>query len=221
MRVDEIEAGGLRWSVVESIPVPESIKLRRGDYRTAIDSWKQSLTACARAGLQVVCYNFMPIVDWTRTDLMWHRPSLGYTLRFDMTEFVAYDIFVLERPGAADSYSEDTVAKAQAHFATMTAADKERLEETIIAGLPGTDISQDRTSVRQFIAEYDDVSPEDLAQNLTLFLEEVAPLAQAEGIRLGIHPMTRHSPCSVCRASSQPQRIYGVFWRTCRSPPTA
>ncbi len=187
-RLREIEAAGLRWSVVESIPVPESIKLRRGDYRAAIETWKQSLTVCARAGLQVVCYNFMPIVDWTRTDLMWQRPSQGYALRFDMTEFVAYDIFVLERPDAADSYPADMVANAKNYYATITPVDKERLENTIIAGLPGTDISQDRDSVRRLIAEYDDVSPKDLAHNLTLFLEEVAPLAEAEGIRLAIHP---------------------------------
>lgn len=187
-RLHEIEAAGLRWSVVESIPVPESIKLRRGDFQAAIDTWKQSLTACARAGLEVVCYNFMPIVDWTRTDLMWQRPSSGYALRFDMVEFVAYDIFVLERPGAAGSYPKELVAKAEAYYATITQDDRERLENTIIAGLPGTDISQDRNSVRRLIAEYDDVSPDKLAENLTLFLQEVAPIAQSEGIRLGIHP---------------------------------
>ncbi len=187
-RRDEIAAAGLCWSVVESIPVPESIKLRRGDYQAAIASWKQSMTACARAGLKVICYNFMPIVDWTRTDLMWQRPSTGYALRFDMTEFVAYDVFILRRPGAADAYPEELVAKAETQFAAMSAADAERLEKTIIAGLPGTDISQDRASMLRLIAEYDDVSPQQLADNLTLFLEEVAPLAESEGIRLGIHP---------------------------------
>ncbi|UHL63224.1 mannonate dehydratase [Paralcaligenes sp. KSB-10] len=183
-----IEAAGMRWSVVESIPVPESIKLRTGSFESDIQAWKASLTQCGRAGIRTVCYNFMPIVDWTRTDLMWQRPSTGYALRFDINDFAVYDIFILQRPKARDSFSDEIVLEAEKRFARLGDADAERLEKTIIAGLPGADFSYDRAGLKRLIAQYDDISPDDLARNLTLFLEEVAPVAQAEGVQLGIHP---------------------------------
>ncbi len=183
-----IEAAGLRWSVVESIPVPESIKLRTGGYQADIQAWKASLAACGRAGIRTVCYNFMPIVDWTRTDLMWRRPSTGYALRFDINDFAVYDIFILRRENARDSFSGDIVLEAERRHARLGQADAEKLEKTIIAGLPGADFSYDRASLKRLIAQYDNISPADLARNLALFLEEVAPAAQAEGVQLGIHP---------------------------------
>ncbi len=183
-----IEAAGLRWSVVESIPVPESIKLRTGAFQADIKAWKESLAQCGRAGVRTVCYNFMPIVDWTRTDLMWQRPSTGYALRFDINDFAVYDIFILQRDKARDSFSDEIVLEAEKRYARLDQADAERLEKTIIAGLPGSDFSYDRTGLKRLIAQYDNVSPDDLARNLALFLEEVAPVAQAEGMQLGIHP---------------------------------
>ena len=112
-RKEQIEAEGLVWSVVESIPVHNSIKLRTGPYRQYIEWWKDSLIAVARAGIKVVCYNFMPVVDWTRTDLKWRLPSGGYALRFDLVDFAAYDLFILERKDAAADYSDQQVASAR------------------------------------------------------------------------------------------------------------
>ncbi len=108
-RRDEILAAGFVWSVVESIPIHNSIKLRSGPYARFIDAWKDTLTAVAKAGVQVVCYNFMPVVDWTRTDLKWRLPTTGYALRFDVVDFAAYDMFILRRKGAEADYSEDRV----------------------------------------------------------------------------------------------------------------
>ncbi len=187
-RKREIEAAGLTWSVAESIPTPESIKLRTADCPAAIEVWKESLRACARAGVRTVCYNFMPVVDWTRTDLMWQLPSTGHALRFDMTDFAAYDLFMLRRPGAEKSFTSDIAAAAERRYAQMSDEDKTRLERTIIAGLPGADFSYDQAALRQRIDAYDNTDAADLAANLTHFLSEVAPVAQAEGVRLGIHP---------------------------------
>jgi mannonate dehydratase len=183
-----IESAGLTWSVAESIPMPESIKLRTADCAAAIETWKQSLRACARAGVKTVCYNFMPVVDWTRTDLMWQLPSTGHALRFDMTDFAAYDLFILRRPGAEQSFTPAIAAAAETRFAAMSDDDRERLERTIIAGLPGADFSYDRTALRRLIDAYENTDATALAANLANFLAEVAPVAEAEGVRLGIHP---------------------------------
>jgi mannonate dehydratase len=187
-RKREIGAAGLTWSVVESIPTPESIKLRTADCAAAIETWKASLRACARAGVKTVCYNFMPVVDWTRTDLMWRLPSTGHALRFDMTDFAAYDIFMLQRPGADTAFTPAIAAAAEQRFAAMSDDDRERLERTIIAGLPGADFSYDRAALRRLIDAYESTDAAALAANLTHFLSEVAPVAEAEGVQLGIHP---------------------------------
>src|SRR5271163_2516980 len=118
-RKAEIEAAGLVWSVVESIPVHNSIKLRSGNFREFIDGWKDSLAAVAQAGVKVVCYNFMPVVDWTRTDLKWALPSTGYALRFDAVDFAAYDVFILQRKNAEDQYRPEQIAAARARFDAM------------------------------------------------------------------------------------------------------
>jgi len=154
-RKREIEAAGLTWSVAESIPTPESIKLRTAECADAIEVWKESLRACARAGIRTVCYNFMPVVDWTRTDLMWQLPSTGHALRFDMTDFAAYDLFMLRRPGAEKSFTSDIAAAAERRYAEMSEEDRTRLERTIIAGLPGADFSYDQAALRQRIDAYD------------------------------------------------------------------
>jgi mannonate dehydratase len=187
-RKREIEAAGLSWSVAESIPMPESIKLRTPDCAAAIKVWKESLRACARGGVKTVCYNFMPVVDWTRTDLMWQLPSTGHALRFDMTDFAAYDLFILRRPRAEQSFTPAIAAAAEQRFAAMSDDERARLERTIIAGLPGADFSYDRSALRRLIDAYENTDANDLAANLTHFLEEVAPIAQVEGVHLGIHP---------------------------------
>jgi mannonate dehydratase len=187
-RRDEVLAAGFVWSVVESIPIHNSIKLRSGPYGNFIGAWKDSLVAVAQAGVQVVCYNFMPVVDWTRTDLKWRLPTTGYALRFDAVDFAVYDLFILERKGAEADYSEDRVRAARARFDSMPPIRKDDLEQTIIAGLPGAEASYNRETIRRLIAEYEGVTADELRANLVAFLREVAPVAQEVGIRLAIHP---------------------------------
>jgi mannonate dehydratase len=187
-RKHEIESAGLVWSVVESIPVHNSIKLRSGPYRQYIDAWKDSLAAIAQAGVQVVCYNFMPVVDWTRTNLRWRLPSTGYALRFDAIDLAAYDLFILLRKNALTQYQPDQIAAARARFDAMPESRGADLEQTIIAGLPGAEASYDREAFRLQLSEYEGLTPVDLRVNLLAFLREIVPVAEELGIRLGIHP---------------------------------
>ncbi len=187
-RRDEIAAAGFVWSVVESIPIHNSIKLRSGPYQHFVDAWKDSLAAVAKAGVPVVCYNFMPVVDWTRTDLRWCLPTTGYALRFDAVDFAAYDLFILNRKGARKEYSEERNRAAQARFNSMSEARKSELESTIIAGLPGAEASYNRETIRSLISGYHGMTADDLRSNLIAFLREVVPVAQELGVRLAIHP---------------------------------
>lgn len=187
-RKTQIEAAGLVWSVVESIPVHNSIKLRTGPFRRFIDAWKDSLAAIGRAGVPVVCYNFMPVVDWTRTDLRWRLPSTGYALRFDVIDFAVYDLFILERPGADAAYSKERIAQARTRYDSMPENRRQELERTIIAGLPGAEFSYNRADLRRLLADYEDLSSDQLHAHLIEFLREVAPVAQELGVRLAIHP---------------------------------
>ena len=187
-RKAEIEAAGLEWSVVESIPVHNSIKLRSGDFRFYVDAWKDSLRAVAQAGVKVVCYNFMPVVDWTRTDLKWALPSTGYALRFDAIDFAAYDIFILARKNAEAQYDGRRVNAARTRFGDMPDARRINLERTIIAGLPGAEASYTREEFRRQVSEYEGVTADDLRANLLAFLREIAPVAAELGLRLCIHP---------------------------------
>ncbi|HWJ75109.1 MAG TPA: mannonate dehydratase [Kaistia sp.] len=182
-----IEKAGLNWSVCESIPVPSEIKLRSGAYREKIDAWKTSLTSLAKGGVKVICYNFMPVVDWTRTDLMFRRPTGGYALRFDMPDFVAYDTFVLKRPNAAAGYDAALLAEAERRFNAMDEAATGRLERNIIAGLPGGEDSYSREGIARQIARFDGLGDSEMRDHLIEFLREVAPLAEELGVRLGIH----------------------------------
>jgi mannonate dehydratase len=187
-RKAQIEAVGLTWSVVESIPIHNSIKLQSGPFRQFTDAWKDSLRAIAKSGIKVVCYNFMPVLDWTRTDLRWQLPSTGYALRFDLTDFAAYDLFILRRPHAEQDYNEARVSAARSHYDQMPAARRDELEQTIIAGLPGGEGSYDRASLQTLIAEYSGMKPDDLRSHLISFLKEVVPVAHELGVRLAIHP---------------------------------
>jgi mannonate dehydratase len=187
-RKDEILAAGFAWSVVESVPIHNSIKLRSGPYARFIDAWKDTLNTVAKAGVKVVCYNFMPVVDWTRTDLKWRLPTTGYALRFDVVDFAAYDLFILRRKGAEADYSGDRVQAARARFNSMSDSRKNDLEQTIIAGLPGAEASYNRETIRGLIAEYAGATPAELRNNLVAFLREVVPVAEEVGVRLAIHP---------------------------------
>lgn len=187
-RKAEIEAAGLRWSVVESIPVPNAIKLRDGGEGAAIAAFKESMTRVARAGVQTICYNFMPVVDWTRTELRHPMPSGGLALHFDMVAFAAYDVFVLDRPDAQDSYPVAILSAAKDRFDAMTPADIARLEQTIIAGLPGAEAEHSRDGIRDLIARYRGLGDEGMRASLTAFHKEIIPHARALGLRMCIHP---------------------------------
>ncbi len=187
-RRDEILAAGFSWSVVESIPIHNSIKLRSGPYQRHIAAWKDTLRAIAKAGVEVICYNFMPVVDWTRTDLKWRLHTTGYALRFDAVDFAAYDLFILARKGAEADFSEDQVREARARFDAMPEARRNDLEQTIIAGLPGAEASYNRETIRSLIAEYQGMTAVELGNHLIAFLREVVPVAQELGLRLAIHP---------------------------------
>jgi mannonate dehydratase len=187
-RKDEILAAGFVWPVVESIPIHNSIKLRSGSCGNLIGVWKDTLAAIAKAGVEVICYNFMPVVDWTRTDLKWRLPTTGYALRFDAVDFAAYDLFILARNGADSDYSENRTRAALTRFDSMSDARKNELEQTIIAGLPGAEASYNRETIRGLIAEYQGVTAAELRNNLIAFLREVVPVAQQIGVRLALHP---------------------------------
>jgi len=187
-RRDEILGAGFVWSVVESIPIHNSIKLRSGPYEHFIGAWKDTLAAVAKAGVKVICYNFMPVVDWTRTDLKWRLPTTGYALRYDAVDFAVYDLFILRRNGAEADYSEERARASRIRYDAMPEARRNDLEQTIIAGLPGAEASYNRETIRSLIAEYQGVTASDLRTNLTAFLREVVPAAQETGVRLAIHP---------------------------------
>jgi mannonate dehydratase len=183
-----IEAAGLTWSVCESILVSEPHNLGGAGARADIEAWKDSLANLGRAGVPVVCYNFMPVVDWTRTDLAFKVAGGGLALRFDLAEFVGYDVFVLKRPNAADDYEAALVERAREAIAAKSEADIARLERNIIAGLPGGAAARTRASIGELIASYAGVSDEAMRDNLIAFLREVVPVAEEVGVRLAIHP---------------------------------
>ena len=179
---------GLEWEVVESLPVSENIKKQQGNWRAHIDNWKTSMRNLHAAGIKVICYNFMPVLDWTRTDLAWRLPTGGTCMRFDLEDFAAFDLHILARPGAADDFPESVVAQATARFATMSEDRKAQLLRNVVFGLPGAAESFSLDDVRSHIAEYDRLPANQLRQHLIDFLSEVTPLAQELGVRLCCHP---------------------------------
>ena len=183
-----IEDAGLVWSVVESVPVHNAIKSRSDGFERMIDNYKTSLTNLGRAGIKTVCYNFMPVVDWTRTNLDYELPNKSTALRFEMADFAAYDLFVLEREGSEKSYSPDTLERAQKRFKSMTDEEVGALERNIIAGLPGGEGSYDRSSIKTAIQRFARFSNEEYRAHLFAFLEEVIPVAEQAGIVMAIHP---------------------------------
>ena len=187
-RKAQIEAAGLVWSVVESIPIHNAIKLQTASSRRFTDAWKDSLAAIAGAGVKIICYNFMPVLDWTRTDLRWRLPSTGYALRFDVIDFAAYDLFRLQRHGAEQDYSAERIAAARSRYEAMSETRRVELEHAIIAGLPGGEGSYNRSSLQSLLRDYEGVTADDLRAHLIAFLREVTPVAEELGVRLAIHP---------------------------------
>ncbi|MDR3535590.1 MAG: mannonate dehydratase [Acetobacteraceae bacterium] len=183
----EVEAAGLTWSVVESIGVGEEIKTRTGDFQRKIDNYKQSIRNVARAGVKTICYNFMVITDWTRTELAWKLPSGGYALRFDAVDFAAYDLFVLRRKGAEAEYTPARIAAAEARFKTFSPERIDKLEKVLIDWLPARDFAYDRAGFNKMLEIYKEITPAELRANLVSFLKEITPVAEEEGARLCIH----------------------------------
>ena len=179
----------LRWSVVESIPVPDDVKRLGADATVSIASWIASLEAVASEGLKTVCYNFMPVLDWTRTDLDWPRPTGATALRFDQTRYAAFDAFVLKRDGAAADYPATVLRDAETLAARMTPDETADLTRTIAAGLPGTTSdSLDLDGLRAKLDSYRGIDAARLRANLVAFLERVAPVAEKLGVSLTLHP---------------------------------
>jgi len=185
---DKIHAAGLQWSVCESIPMHKSVKLRSGAYREYISAWKDSLANLGRAGVKTVCYNFMPVVDWTRTDLTWRLPNQALALRFDLPEFVAYDVFILERPGASENYTDAALAAAREKLPVLVGDRLAQLELNIIGGLPAREAWYTRAQMRDALREFDEIGADELRSNLFEFLREVVPVAEEFGMQLAIHP---------------------------------
>ena len=187
-RKAEVEAAGMRWTVIESLPVHEDIKKQKGNYREYINNYQQSLRNVAVAGLEVVTYNFMPILDWMRTEIAYEMPDRSKALRFEKAAFIAFDLFILKRPGAEKDYTAAEIAAAEKRLSTMTAAEKETLYRNALLGLPG---SEERFTEEQILAAlttYEGIDAAKLKEHLFYFLQQVVPVAEAEGLKLAIHP---------------------------------
>jgi mannonate dehydratase len=181
-------AGGLRWSVVESLPVAEAIKLGEDDLSSLFANYRQSLANLAAEGITTVCYNFMPVLDWTRTQLAAPLPNGGTALRFNAHEYAAFDCYILNRPGAEAGQRPDVLARARHWIKAASESDKDRLLATIMAGLPGAYDRYDVLGLRQMLARYAGIDHAALRANLKRFLREVVPTAEEVGVRLCIHP---------------------------------
>lgn len=183
-----VEAAGLTWSVVESIPVHEDIKKRTGNYAQYVANYKQSIENLGACGIDTVCYNFMPILDWTRTDLSYKMPDGSYALRFDATEFATFELFILNREKAFDHYSDDAVLRAMDKFNAMDGDARNRLVQNIIAGLPGAEEGYTLEQFRQTLETYNAIGDQQLRENLYSFIREIGPAAEKAGVFLAIHP---------------------------------
>lgn len=179
---------GIAWEVVESLPISEDIKRQTGDWRDHITAWKTSLRHLHRAGISVVCYNFMPVLDWTRTALAHRRPNGATCMRFDLEDFAAFDIHILDRPGAAADFPGAVVEEAARRFTGMDEEIRASLARTVVFGLPGAADNFTLEDVREHLARYASIDEARLRQNLSDFLAEVVPLAEELGMRLCCHP---------------------------------
>jgi len=187
-RKAEVEAAGMRWTVIESLPVHEDIKKQTGNYKQYIRNYQESLRNVAKGGLKVVTYNFMPILDWMRTDISYEMADRSKALRFEKSAFIAFDLFLLKRPGAAADYTPEEIARAERRLGTMSDAEKETLYRNTLLGLPG---SEERFTEEQILAAlkmYSGIDAAKLKQHLFYFLQQVVPVAEAEGLKMAIHP---------------------------------
>src|SRR5688572_13247024 len=187
-RKSEVESAGMVWEVIESLPVHEDIKMRSGNYARWIQNYKDSLRNVAECGLQVVTYNFMPILDWMRTDLDYTMPDGSKALRFEKAAFVAFDVFLLRRPGAEKDYAASEIENAKKKLAGMSEDQKNTLFRNTLMGLPGRDDTFSEERIRTDLKTYEHIGAAELKQNLFSFLREVVPVAEQVGLKLAIHP---------------------------------
>ncbi len=187
-RKEMIEKAGLRWSVVESVPVHEDIKTQRGNYMQYVEHYKTTIANLASCGIDTICYNFMPVLDWTRTDLDYELEDGSTALRFEKMAFAAFELFLLQRPGAEAAYSETEQKAAKTYLDSLTDADKKTLVQNIIAGLPGAEEGYTLKEFNQILATYKAIGPKELKQHLIEFLQHIIPVAEEKGVRMCIHP---------------------------------
>lgn len=187
-RQKEIEKVGLTWSVVESVPVHEDIKTKSGKYKTYIDNYKQTLLNLGACGIDIVCYNFMPVLDWTRTNLAYEVSDLSTALRFESDAFAAFELFLLKRPGAENSYSENEIKLAKKFIENCSVHQQKKLIKNIIAGLPGAEEGYTLQEFRKILSTYKNIGLKELKSNLFYFVSEIIPTAENANILLCIHP---------------------------------
>jgi mannonate dehydratase len=183
-----IESVGLTWSVVESVPIHENIKTKSGDYKTYIENYKQTLLNLGACGIDIVCYNFMPVLDWTRTNLDYEVDDKSTALRFEASAFAAFELFLLKRPGAENDYTNQQKKDAETYLKNASAEEQKKLIKNIIAGLPGAEEGYTLKEFNQILATYKNIGPKELKENLFSFLSEIIPTAEKAGVLMCIHP---------------------------------